>query len=199
MTRIVASAADVPDAAFGARTLVWWGVLGFVLIEGMAFALAAGSYLFLLGHTDPWPPNHTPPGLLWSGLFVALSLLSEIPNHWTSRVAHAQNERLTQIGLVVMSVIGVVLVAFRWFELHALNVGWTDNAYGSIVWAILVLHTTHLLTDLADTVVLAVFTFTHEVDTRRFSDVADNCFYWHFVVLAWLPLYALVYWLPRVG
>ena len=33
---------------------------------------------------------------------------------------------------------------------------------------------------------------------RRFSDVTDNVFYWNFVVLAWLPLYFLLDWVPRL-
>jgi hypothetical protein len=40
-------------------------------------------------------------------------------------------------------------------------VRWDANAYGSIVWALLFLHTTHVITDLADTIVLTVFSFTH--------------------------------------
>jgi cytochrome c oxidase subunit 3 len=36
------------------------------------------------------------------------------------------------------------------------------------------------------------------VDTNHFSDVADNCLYWHFVVIAWLPIAALVYLGPRL-
>ena len=33
---------------------------------------------------------------------------------------------------------------------------------------------------------------------RRFSDVSDNAFYWDFVVLSWLPIYFLIYWVPRL-
>jgi cytochrome c oxidase subunit III len=198
MSKIVGTLAHLPTQVFGPRSLVWWGVLGFVLIEGMGFALVAGAYLFLMQHTTPWPPNGTPPGLVESGLFVVVALLSEIPNVITNRAAHAKNRAGIRVGLIVMSLLGIALIAIRWFEFKALNIGWTDNAYGSVVWAVLLLHTVHVLTDLADTIVLTVFTFTHEVDTRRLSDVADGCFYWHFVVLAWLPLYALVYWAPRL-
>ena len=194
--RIVGDLSPLPDTAFGHRTLIWWGVLGFILIEGGGFALGGGSYLFLIGHTKPWPPGPAP-GLLVSGLFTLLIVVSEIPNFWTNRVAHELKERQAQIGLIVMSLIGCFLVAVRFVEFQHLNVHYTSNAYGSIVWALLLLHTTHLITDLADTVILAVFTFTHEVDGDRFSDIADNCLYWHFVVLAWLPIYALLYWTPR--
>ncbi|HYD71827.1 MAG TPA: cytochrome C oxidase subunit III, partial [Candidatus Binatia bacterium] len=69
--------------------------------------------------------------------------------------------------------------------------------YGSIVWAVMLLHTVHLLADLVDTIVLAVFLHTHPIPPERYSHVEDNASYWLFVVVSWLPLYVLVYWAPR--
>jgi heme/copper-type cytochrome/quinol oxidase subunit 3 len=98
-----------------------------------------------------------------------------------------------------MSVIGIVPLVIRAFEFPALHVKWDDNAYGSILWTMLGLHTTHLVTDLIDTIVLAVLMFTrHGKNRRRFGDVQDNALYWNFVVLTWLPLYACIYFLPRL-
>ena len=196
--RIVGDLSLLPDAAFGARTLWWWGVLGFILIEGGAVVLAGGAYFFLVSHTDPWPPHNAPP-LLWLGTaFTALVLLSEIPNVLTKRAAYAEKLWPTRLGLIACSLAGLALVAARFVEFGGLNVRWDDSAYGSVVWAMMVLHTAHLVTDVGDTLVLTLFTFTHEVDRNRFSDVADGCIYWHFVILAWLPIYGLVYWAPRL-
>jgi len=39
--------------------------------------------------------------------------------------------------------------------------------------------------------------FTRHGRGKRFSDVEDNAFYWYFVVLSWLPLYLVLYWVPR--
>jgi len=76
---------------------------------------------------------------------------------------------------------------------------WDANAYGSIVWLLLGLHTIHLLTDLGDTIVLAVLMFTrHGTVGKRLGDVADNATYWNFVVASWLPIYFLIYWVPRL-
>ena len=40
-----------------------------------------------------------------------------------------------------------VALAIRGYEFANLNVRWDANAYGSILWVILGLHTTHLATD----------------------------------------------------
>ncbi|MDB5437936.1 MAG: cytochrome oxidase subunit, partial [Caulobacteraceae bacterium] len=97
--------------------------------------------------------------------------------------------------LVAMTVGGLVVRGLEFTHLHA---RWDADAYGSIVWALLLLHTTHIVTDFVTSLVLAIFLFTHPVDSDRFSDVDDDCIYWNFVVVAWLPIYALVYWAPRL-
>lgn len=197
-SRIVADVSSLPDAAFGSRTLMWWGVMGFILIESTAFLLGGGAYFFLMNHTTPWPPHRVPPDLPIGTWFTALVLLSEIPNVMTGRMAHAHHLGMVRLGLVLMSIAGLVLVGLRLLEFGSLNVGWDDNAYGSIVWALLFIHAVHVITDVADTVVLTVFACTHELQTTHFSDVADNCMYWHFVAIAWVPIYALLYWVPRL-
>ena len=47
-----------------------------------------------------------------------------------------------------------MLLIIRGFEFNNLNCRWTDNAYASIIWALLILHTIHILTDWGDTIVL---------------------------------------------
>lgn len=55
----------------------------------------------------------------------------------------------------------------------------------------------HLITDTIDTAVLAVLLFTGPHEGKRFVDVSENALYWYFVVLSWLPIYAVIYWVPR--
>ena len=98
-----------------------------------------------------------------------------------------------------MSIFGVLPLIVRVFEFRALNVSWDTNAYGSIVWLLLGLHTLHIGTDAVDTLVLTALMFTKNGHMqRRFSDVNDNAVYWDFVVVSWLPIYFLLYWFPRL-
>jgi heme/copper-type cytochrome/quinol oxidase subunit 3 len=84
------------------------------------------------------------------------------------------------------------------FEFVHLNVQWDHDAYGSIVWLLLGLHTTHIVTDFLDSLVLTALMFTGPIEERRFIDVEENAVYWYFVVLAWLPIYGVIYWAPRL-
>lgn len=193
----VGSVAKLSDYGFGPVSLGWWGVVGFMLIEGMGFVLAIGAYYYLLPNETVWPPTAPAPPLLWGTAFTALALLSELPNTWYKRKAHQLQLREVRIGLTVVTVLGVLLLVLRGFEFHAMNVRWDRSAYGSIVWALLLLHTFHTVTDVWDTGVLAVLSWFKKFDGRKFSDATDNALYWHFIVWSWVVLYVVIYWTPR--
>jgi cytochrome c oxidase subunit III len=100
--------------------------------------------------------------------------------------------------MVVSLGFAVAFNIVRAFEFAHLNVSWDHDAYGSIVWLMLGFHTTHIITDLLDSTVLTVLMFTGPVEEHRFVDVEENAVYWYFVVLAWLPIYGVIYWAPRL-
>lgn len=195
--RVVLNAQHMPSYAYGHRSPIWWGTLGFVAAEGMGFALAAGAYFYLVFINGSWPLSAPAPDLLWSSLFTILVLVSAWPNHMAKRNSEREDLARTRRDLVLMSLIGIALMGLRVIELGSLHVRWDQNAYGSILWFLLGLHTLHLVTDLGDTVVLTVLMFTRHGHGKRFSDVGDNAFYWYFVIASWLPLYLLIYWFPR--
>ena len=130
-------------------------------------------------------------------MFTIGLVLSEIPNLWLRKQARAKRVARVRFGMALMAATGVALALARWFELQHLNVRWDHDAYGSVLWMLMLLHTMHVLTDLAESGVLATWLYTHQVGDDQFCDVEDAANYWTFVVLAWLPIYVLLYWAPR--
>jgi len=192
--------AELPTHAFSYRSLTWWGIIGFMVIEGVGFAMAIAAYFFLMSQEQEWAPRPTlPPDLLAGTLFTILMLLSEIPNSMIKKAAESYDAASVRKLLPAVVAIGAVLFVIRGFEFNSLNVLWYDNAYGSIIWALLVLHTLHVGTDWIDTVVLwRLMNTPHGEEPRRLVDVDENALYWRFVWLTWLPIYALIYWVPRL-
>lgn len=183
----------------GSESLTWWGTLAFMLIEGTGFALAIATYFYLYALAPHWPIGGPIPDMGAGSLVVILLLTSVPPNLLVARWARNQDLRKVRAGMVVMALLGAAPLVVRAFEFAALKVSWDSNAYGSILWILLGLHTTHLITDLADTLVLAAIMFTRHGDNRRrYGDVGDNALYWNFVVITWLPIYACIYWVPRL-
>lgn len=192
--------ADLPTHKFGPSSLTWWGVVGFMVIEGAGFALAFAAYFFLMGHEQGWPPEgRQPPNLLAGTLFLIVILLSEIPNTWIKRAADKRDVLTIRALLAVMVSIGALLLFIRGFEFNSLNCRWTDDAYSSIIWALLLLHTTHILTDWIDTIVLWLLMRTDLAwEGRRLVDTDENSLYWRYVWLLWIPIYLMIYWVPRL-
>jgi cytochrome c oxidase subunit 3 len=191
--------AQLPTHAFGHRSLTWWGVIAFMVIEGSFFIMAIAAYFFLMNQEGQWPPEPVnPPDLLAGTLFTGLMLLSEIPNTIVKKASETERLATVKLGLLLIVLIGIVLGVLRALEFKSLNVGWTDNPYGSVIWMLLLLHSIHVLTDWVDSVVLAALMFTPQGRSpRRMVDVSENSLYWRFVWLTWLPIYLLIYWLPR--
>ena len=174
---------ELPTVVFSHRSLMWWGTLGMMAIEATVFALAIMAYFYLRSHQETWPLTAPPPDLLWGTLNTVVMLASFIPAHLAKKEAEALRLRGVRLWLVVSVLFSVVFVAIRVMEFAALNCRWDSNAYGSVVWLLLSLHTTHIVTDLIDTIVLTVLFFTGPLDGKRYVDVSENSFYWYFVVL----------------
>jgi len=198
MNRRVLDVTGLPTYAFGNRSLMWWGTFGMILIESTVFVLAIVAYFYLRERSYDWPPHGTPPALIYGTLNTVVLLLSAIPNQWTKKVAEKEDLPRVRIGLCLCLAFSAVFLVLRVFEFGALNTAWYDSAYGSIVYALMVLHTIHLVTDVIDTVVLTVLMFIGPISGKRFVDVSENALYWYFVVGSWLLIYATVYLAPRI-
>ncbi|TIS97403.1 MAG: cytochrome C oxidase subunit III [Mesorhizobium sp.] len=197
--KVVIDLAHLPPHGLGTASQSWWGTLAFMAIEGTGFALAIVVYLYLMSLAPQWPLDAAPPDLVAGTTLTVFLVLSVLPNILVNRWARQQDLRKVRIGLIVMSLVGIVPLILRAFEFPAMHIKWDQNAYGSIVWVMLGLHTTHILTDLVETLVLTCLMFSRHADNpRRFGDVNDNAMYWNFVVATWLPMYACLYWVPRL-
>ncbi|SAK85119.1 cytochrome c oxidase subunit I [Caballeronia glebae] len=187
----------LPSFAFGHRSVMWWSTMGLMLIEGTVFAIAVMMVFYLRTRAPAWPMAADAPGLLWGTLNTAVLLASLWPNQLAKNAAERGDRAKAALWLSVCLVSSVAFLVIRGFEFAALNVNWYANAYGSVVWLLLGLHTTHLVTDTVDTAVLAVLLFTGPFEGKRLVDVSENAIYWYFVVLSWLPIYGVIYWVSR--
>lgn len=195
--RVVLNVRRLPSYGHGTRSTQWWGIMGFCAAEGIGFILAFGAYFYLVFINGSWPLSSKPPDIYTSTFHTILMLTSLWPNYLAR--TYSQREDLPKVRrtLVIMSVLGVALLALRALEIALLHTKWDHNAYGSIVWLLVGFHTLHLLTDVVDTIVLTVLMFTRHGHGKRFGNVEQNCDYWTFVVAAWIPLYVIVFLVPR--
>ncbi|HEX4488640.1 MAG TPA: hypothetical protein VH088_20340 [Terriglobales bacterium] len=198
MKRPVLDVSGLPDVVFGQRSIMSWAMFGMMLIEGTMFGIVLATYFYLRTRNSDWPPGTNPPALLYGSINTGVMLVSLIPNLWTSKIAKEGNLSKARLAVWIMTLFAAANLVIRVFEFGSLNCHWDANAYGSVVWTILGLHTVHLLTDWYDSAVLLVFLYVHPPSGRMFMDISENAEYWYFVVLTWLPIYFVLYFVPRL-
>ena len=193
----VVDVSGLPGYAFGHKGLIWWGTIGFMVIEGSMFVIVLIAYFYLRLKVAAWPPSLPNPDTFYATLNLLLVFVSIIPAALAKRAAERFDLRSVRIWLAALTLFGVASVVLRAFEFSALNCRWDDNAYGSVVWLLLGLHTSHLLTDVVDSGVLLALMTAGPVTEPRFVDVSENSLYWYFIVLLWVPVYLTIYFAPR--
>jgi cytochrome c oxidase subunit III len=195
--RVVADVSGLPRTVFGHRSLMWWGTLGFIIIEGSTLFICGASYFYLRRNFSTWPPEHVfRPALAIPTIQAALMLLSNIPMRWADRASSRMDIRGVRNGFVVCSVLAVIMTVLRWFEFKSLNVRWDSNAYGSVAWATLTAHGTLLLLEAAETIAFTVLLFKGPLEERDLAGASDNALYWYFMSGVWIPLYVIVFLSP---
>jgi cytochrome c oxidase subunit I+III len=189
----------LPDVVFGARDIMWWGTLGFVVIEGFTLVLCAAVYIYLTQNFTTWPPEHTPLPSLKAPTIQVIVMLASLPvMWWLAKAARRYDLGKVRIGLILATLFNAAFVGLRLVELLvSLNVRWDTNAYASAQWLILIMHGTLLTVELVEVGGMMLIFWLAPVEEKHFSDVADMVFYWAFMVLAWMPLYVLCFWVPR--
>jgi cytochrome c oxidase subunit I+III len=192
------NAAELPTVVFGHRNVSWLGNVFYMMIEGMMFALVITSYFYLRTRSVDWPPGVTPPPSVGFGVAnVAVFLISLIPARWIQLQAPTGNRQKIRMGLLALALFGVMAMILRGFEFTALHCRWTDNAYASVVWILIGMHTGHLITEWIETVVLLAISFTSKMSGTRLPDASTNSDYWYFVVASGVVTAFIIYGTTR--
>lgn len=197
---------NYPEWVLDHRAPVWWGIVNLIIVLTTFAMLALGSYFYLARDFQQWPPTQSNtypaeyqplPDLLWSTATLALLLLSCGPAVVADRAARGLRQRELRPGLVLTLACGLGAIALRVVEFQQLAFRWDDNAYGSIVWAILVLHLLFLYAATVAMALMTIWSCTHQLDEKHAFDVTVVCLYWYWMAVVWIPSYLVVYWSPR--
>jgi cytochrome c oxidase subunit 3 len=189
----------LPTCAFGHRDPLWWGIILAIAIETTAFAIGWATYLYLRMQEATWPPwGWSTPNLLIGALSTIAILASGVPMYLLDKESKRMDVRRVRFLLIVFYAISLVVCAVRVWEFIALQVKWDSNAYGSIVWALLTLHTVHVVTSMAEGLTLTVYVFLRPLDDRHALDLEVTAVYWYFVVASWIPNAILIYLGPHI-
>jgi cytochrome c oxidase subunit 3 len=189
----------LPPYDISNQSPVWWGQLLMCLIEGSLLCMLAATYFYLRLGVDVWPP----PGVNMPDVVVpTIALLPFVAScagsYMASEAAKIGSRTGMILGMVFNLILGIIFLILRAVEMKSLNFTWASDVHGSIVWAILFLHTYDVVADLLMTVVLIVIIASGRYGQKQRIGVHVDSVLWYFLVGIWVPLYGVLYWAPRL-
>jgi heme/copper-type cytochrome/quinol oxidase subunit 3 len=191
---------DYPDK----RHPFWWGIVLLIIIEVTVVIGFIMSFFFLwLSHarleSSSWIPYSSAEiPLLYPSINTFLIFLCALSMYYGGIVMDKNKTKNFFWSVVFCCVVGLAVLYFRWLQLSQLNFNWKANAYASFVWTLSGFHFLHLTSAIAGTAVIGLFTAKGYYSKVRQLGVKVDTLYWYFVFAAWLPMYLILYWCPRL-
>jgi cytochrome c oxidase subunit III len=188
----VIDVAELPRHAVGLRAPLWWGTMLLIAIESTCFAMLFTSYLYVRNNFDEWPPEarlQLLPGIV-SG---AVLLLTVLPTWLYRSAACAERFVAMRRWLVIATLLALASIGVRVWEIAAVPFRWTGNAYTSVVWMSLGMHTFEIVTGAVESLYMCAIVFRPRIEMKTFEDVEASALFWFFSVFVWLPFGLLFY------
>jgi heme/copper-type cytochrome/quinol oxidase subunit 3 len=186
------------------RSPIWWGNALLLCIETTMFALLVASYFYIHMNFTAWPPPRpsnanyaTDPELGYATTNLLIILASIVPMFIVDRACLRRDVRTVRIGMLIMVGLGIVTIGLRFLEFGGLQFRWDDNAYAGIVWTIVGMHLLHLVTGSAENFIMMLWVWTKGMDDKHARDIRVGAVYWYWIAAIWVPLYVIVYFVPR--
>ena len=199
MTAVNPATPSAPPVAVGAPTpatrrrtysTAWWGVAMLILTEATIFLVLIAAYFFLRASASEWPPaGISLPDLKMSTPFSFVLWGSSIPIVWAEVKLRKGELQKFRAGLAISFFMGFAFLLYTARSFHDLEFGWTDNAYGSIVYTIVGLHALHVLVGVVMNAVIQLKARLGRYDGDRHASAEVFFLYWHFVDAVWLVVW----------
>jgi heme/copper-type cytochrome/quinol oxidase subunit 3 len=196
---VIPSRAELATQVSGSHSVGWWGLICLILNEIVLFASLIASYLYIRFNSPVWPPSGVKPPELILPVIVTVILLSSSVFMQIAQngIKHDQRARL-RIGLLLAFGLGIIFLGFQAYEYMHPDILPTDNAYGSLFFAITGIHGIHVLMAVLMNAYLQLRAALGHFSDRRYQGVENVTLYWHFVDVVWLFIVATLYISPHL-
>jgi cytochrome c oxidase subunit III len=189
----------LPVLVSGSRAPLWWAMLFLVIIECVVFGTFITSYFYYRSLAPQWPPaGINPPDLLLPTINTLILVGSSMAIWWADNGIKKGDAARLKIGAFAAILFSAVFLILKVWEYADVKYFWDTNAYGSVIWTMIVFHSAHVASVLLKGVVVLVLAFRGYFTRHRHLGVDVNGLYWHFVVVIWIPIYLTIYIVPRL-
>ena len=187
-TEVPAAHHDHPDHRI-------FGLLLFLVAEGMIFLGLFGSYLAFRSILPTWPPAGTPElELLLPGVNTVILLSSSFVIHNADTAIKKDDVAGMRLWFGITAAMGIIFLGGQLYEYSHLEFGLTTNLFASAFYVLTGFHGLHVLIGVS--AILAVLWRSrisgHYSKEKHFGVEAAEI-YWHFVDVVWVFLFGLLY------
>ena len=172
----------------GVGTVVW------LASELMFFSGLFAAYFTIRAHDGtPWPPPADKLDVIQSGIFTLILLASSLTCQKALLDAERGRRTSARAWLVLTIVMGAAFVVNQAVEWLSVPFSTSTNAFGSMFFVMTGLHGLHVILGLvALTAVLGRMAGTAG-DPGELNVFQAVSYYWHFVDVVWIGLYASLF------
>lgn len=184
----------IADAASGASLPTHTKTVGlttFLAVATSLFALFVSAYTLRMQMVD-WRPL-TEPNVLW--LNTGLLVLASVAYHWTRNQAIKGNLPGLKLGLILSGALSIMFLVGQfsaWGELNGAGYYLSSNPANAFFFLLTAVHGIHLLGGLYVWARSTVSAWNGGDATALKLSVELCTVYWHFLLLVWLVLFALL-------
>lgn len=180
------------SVAIRAHPLVF-GTVVFLASESMVFAALLAAYYDLRGGTAVWPPPGTQ--LDVTGMAVGTLLLGI--GSVTMAIAQAAAMRggrvVARAMLLLTILVALGFLGLEWNDWSGANFRINGNAYGTIYYVLTGTHFAHVAAGVVLLAAVTIFLRKPAFTREHHAGVEAVAYYWHFVFVVWLALYATIF------
>jgi len=171
------------------------GLLTLILAECALFIIFVIAYLFYIGKSlnGPYPSEV----LSWPITASIALLSSSITIVFAERALKRGSDRGFQIwwGItILLATYFLAFTAYEWYELiyhHHLTI--STNVFGSTFYSLVGLHASHVVVGLMVLMAVLLFSLFGKIQHRHHEHIEMVSWYWHFVDVVWIIVFAVVY------
>ena len=179
-----------------------FGMVCFIISLVMVFmATILAVVVVRLQSPGPWPPGGKvglPPILLASTIVLIFSSGTMFAAARSARVGDARRLARWMVVTFVLAILFLVAQGVAWWQLLERGVGLDSNLWAWTFYVLTALHALHVLGGIIPMAVVTEHACRHGYTVENHRGVTYVGMYWHFLDVAWIGLYATLWWVTSV-
>lgn len=172
-----------------------FGLIVFLVAEGMIFLGMFGAYIAFRSILPSWPPEGTPKlELLLPGVNTIILISSSFVMHNADTAIKKNDVSGMRTWLAITAAMGAIFLCGQLYEYNHLEFGLKTNLFASAFYVLTGFHGLHVcLGVLAIVAVLWRSRHADHYNQEKHFGVEAAEIYWHFVDVVWIFLFGLLY------